>query len=609
LETVVVTATRLDATTVSGRTATVITSETIDTRHKATVPDLFADVAGLHTTSPGERGSVGEVILRGGEPNFTAVLIDGIQMNDPTNTRGGSFDFSTLDIDEIDSIEIIRGPLSPIYGSDALSGVINVTTRRPSDRLAGALSATLGGDDLAAAHAAVGGTLANGLGYSVSAGTRRDGRSDTDAGYRGSNFSGTLDLQQPDGSSLVLLGRHAEADLHAFPDSSGGPRLAALREHDRRETADDSVGLAWHRTLSERTFLTVRAASLGHEESVVSPGVAADVGGFIPPNRADTTFSRATVTGFLSTAISTGLRTAIGVGYERQDGDSDGEIEFAPGFSAPTSYSLSRENVALFGELAYEITPTLSIDAALRHDTYDEATAETTGKLGLSYALSDKPIVLRVGWAQGFKLPSLFSLGDPLVGNPNLLAESVTSWEIGADVGGPDDRVNLHLTAFSQDFENLIDFDFEQFMSVNRDRVDIDGLEIALNIRVDDRLTILGHGTWVDTDVQGSPGGLRQRPERRGGLGIDWRVTPALGLYAGLRYVSDRLDESIPTGEQTLPSYSRADISLSWQIRPALTLRIGLDNVLDHIYEDAIGFPSLGRRLRASFRAELGSRH
>jgi outer membrane cobalamin receptor len=131
LETITVTGTRLPAPGNSTAAVTVIDAATAAATNRQSVPELLADVPGVHINIPGSRGSVGELFLRGGEPNFTAVLIDGIQVNDPTNTRGGSFDFSTLSVNEIERIEILRGPFSSIYGSDALSGIVNVITAEP----------------------------------------------------------------------------------------------------------------------------------------------------------------------------------------------------------------------------------------------------------------------------------------------------------------------------------------------------------------------------------------------------------------------------------------------------------------------------------------------
>ncbi len=133
LDPIVVTATAAPAPlSQTSASVAVITREQIEARQAVSVTDLLRNVAGLHIDQPGARGSVSSVYIRGGDPSFTLVLIDGVKVNDSTNNRGGSFDFSTLSTDHIERIEIVRGPLSVLYGSDAVSAVINIITRRGS---------------------------------------------------------------------------------------------------------------------------------------------------------------------------------------------------------------------------------------------------------------------------------------------------------------------------------------------------------------------------------------------------------------------------------------------------------------------------------------------
>src|SRR5262245_7870118 len=111
---------------------TVISRTEIEAKQPISVTELLRSVPGLHIDQNGGRGGVASVYTRGADPNFTLVLIDGIQMNDPLNSRGGSFNFSDLDIAGIERIEIVRGPLASVYGSSAMGGVINILTRRGS---------------------------------------------------------------------------------------------------------------------------------------------------------------------------------------------------------------------------------------------------------------------------------------------------------------------------------------------------------------------------------------------------------------------------------------------------------------------------------------------
>lgn len=581
----------------------------VETFSKLTVPELLAELPGVFTTLPGSRGSVGEVILRGGEPNFTAVLVDGIQVNDPTNTRGGSFDFSTLGMAEVARIELLRGPLSSIYGSDALSGIVNIVTHEPTGVLASQARLTVGSDDLAGVSARIGGPLSDNGRYSVNASTHRDGRSDDLGGYRSESLTGKLEHAARPGAKLTLHARHSRTELHAYPDSSGGPVFAVINEQDQRQTSDDTFAATWQQTLSDRVQLHVAATVFEHDEHIDSPGVAAGVGGAIPPNQADSDFSRRSFSAFLSTEPRERLSAAFGASVEKQTGRSIGAVNFTPGFSVPTWYILARDSVALFGELAYAPTDRLSLGAALRVDDSDTASQETTGKLSLSYLLPRTSTRLMLMWATGFKLPSLFSLGDALVGNPQLQSETAKSWEIGFETGMGADGFGFRASAFGQRFENLIDFDFEQFMSVNRDRVRTNGIEIEARYRIDRTLSWTLHGTWLDMDVAGSDEILRQRPRRHGGIGFEWEPAPSVTIYAGWRHVGERLDASIPTGERMLASYGRADASVTWRFNETSGLQLAIDNVTDNRYEDAIGFPSLGRRFRLSVHTPLsGSR-
>jgi outer membrane cobalamin receptor len=127
---IVVTATRmqLPASNIT-QTVEIITRDDIDRVHAASATEVLRQIPGTNVIQQGGRGGTSSLLLRGGEPNFTVVLIDGIQVNDPTNTRGGSYDIGNLEQSQLQNVEVSFGPLSPVYGSDALSGVVNFETR------------------------------------------------------------------------------------------------------------------------------------------------------------------------------------------------------------------------------------------------------------------------------------------------------------------------------------------------------------------------------------------------------------------------------------------------------------------------------------------------
>jgi vitamin B12 transporter len=604
LETIVVTSSRLDSATSVG--GTTIDRATIEMRDKPSIPILLADAVGLHTNVPGSRGSVGEVLIRGAEPNFSAVLVDGVQINDPTNTRGGSFDFAALSVDEIESIEVLNGPLSSIYGSDALGGVINIVTRRASERLSVDGTIAGGNEDYARYAARVSGPTGQRSAFAVNAANLRDGRSDADASARVQSLNGSFELAGlDDRSSLVLHARRNESSFVAFPDSSGGPVYATSRERALRDSVDTTIGGTWLMPIADGHQLTVMGNAFDHDERVDSPGVAPGPGGAIPPNRSQTQFTRRTVTAFVNSIFGDAVETAVGLSLEQQAGNSVGTLEIAPGVALPTAYSLDRDNSAVFAEIGLPIADPLRLEAALRIDDSNVAARATTHRINLSYSPSTIASRVYVAAARAYKLPSLFALGDPLTGNSELRPETAESWEVGIDFGDQGNGGSVGVALFAQQYVDLIEFDFDTFRNVNRDRVDTHGIEWRAHRRLQRDLTLIGTATWLEIDVAGSPSGLRQRPEHYASFAAEWLPTPALSIYASLRYVGSRRDEAIPTAERTLGSYTRADIAVRWQLSPQVSLGLALDDIGDQAFEDAIGFPSLGRRYRLSLSANL----
>ena len=606
LETLVVSGTRVPASTNRPGAITILDAALIELRNDSNVLDLLSDVPGVHVNLPGGRGNVGEVFLRGGEANFTVVLIDGIQVNDPTNTRGGSFDFSTLNIDDIERIEVLRGPSSSVYGSDGLSGVINIVTHGGTDALTGMADAEIGGGDYQRGGLRISGPAAGSSRFSVAVGIIEDGGSESPDRFRSDSVTAKLDLAEDSRTSVSIYMRHATADSSGFPDSSGGPRLAVIREKASRESEDNALSLALTSRLSQRTNLHFAATAYEHQEQTVSPGVAPASGAGIPANRTDNDFSRLALNLFLRSELTDGIDAAFGLGYQQERGKGDGQITLAPQFVLPTRYALSRDDLSVYGELAVSTDGGLGLVAGLRTDDMETVGRETTGRLALEYAFPDDRVRVRLGWGNAFKAPSLFALADPLVGNPGLRPEFVKSWEIGLDLQLLDDTLRWQITAFRQRFKDLIDFDFDTFRTVNRSRVNTNGVELGGQYQPTEWLSLTAHATYTDIDVLESAVTLRQRPDLRGGIGLLWTIYDSLTAHAGWQYIGERFDSSIPTGAQQLPSYSRLDLTVTWKLGDTTRLSFAVDNITDADYEEAIGFPAVGRRVRLSAQISLG---
>ncbi|MFQ5445036.1 MAG: TonB-dependent receptor plug domain-containing protein, partial [Nitrospinales bacterium] len=364
---------------------TVIDREQIQSSQATSVTELLRHVPGLHIDQAGGRGSVSSVYIRGADPNFTTVMIDGVKVNDPTNNRGGSFDFSTLSTDNIERIEIVRGPHSAIYGSDAMGGVINIITRRGKGETSVSVEAEGGRFDFARTRVRAGGSGER-WDYSISASYLDNGEPVERSSFISKAVNANGGGSFSDGLDFRAVLRYAESESEAFPDDSGGPLFAVLRDVDEKDSEELSFGAQLDGEPSENWKYSAKFAMFHRNETISSPGVAAglrDAFG-IPANSADTNFQRYTLT--LSQQFQLGEPSTFAVGLEGllEEGSSRGELEF-DGEPLPTRFDLDRKILAPFFEFQYVFDFGLSLRAGVRLDVPEGFDSEFSPRLGAAY--------------------------------------------------------------------------------------------------------------------------------------------------------------------------------------------------------------------------------
>jgi outer membrane cobalamin receptor len=603
VDTIVVTGTRVtDLLADVPNSTTVIDLADIKARNRASVLDLLRNAPGLQVTQPGGRGGVASVFIRGGEPNFTMVLVDGIRVNDPNNTRGGSFDFSTLNVDDIERIEIVRGPQSAIYGSDALSGVINIITKGRAETLGVALHAEVGEDEYERAALELSGPTTAGGGFALRVATFDDGKATAGNSYTSDSVTGKLSFGAAESWDLRIYGRYSDNEGSSFPEDSGGPELAMMQALDRKSSEDFSAGIAGSLQLSPDWQLNLTASRYDHEDAFDSPGVLPGVRDGVPPNSARSELDRSSLSAHAVGNLSNTLRATLGFDYHDEKGTSDGFVEFFPGVLIPSGFALDREVTGVFGEFQYQPIEALTLLASVRHDEPDEESGETTTKLGTLYDLNDGRTTLRANWGEGFKLPSFFALASPLVGNPDLRAEKSESADVGITQRFRDQRLATTLTVYRNEFTDLIDFDFDLFTNVNRSTVIAQGAELEFDYALRPDLDLNAEIVYLDLDIKDSDVPLRQRPDWRGSVSVRWDASRDWLLDATWFYVGETFDSSIPTGGLMLDGYHRLDATVTWRPSETMDLLLAVGNLLDEDYREAVGFAAPGRRARLALR-------
>ena len=590
---VTVSAQELPASSVSA-SVTILSREMIEASEAESVLDLLQEAPFLHVSQTGGAGGLASVSLRGGDPNFTLVLIDGIPVNDPTNLLGGSYDFSNLSTDQIERIEIVRGPLSSTYGSEAISGVIHIISRKGPGPSKLTLEARGGNFSSHEMKAALEGRE-SGWSYGIS-GSYYDVEQDpSESTLNRKTLAANALYDSAEHGTLNLTARFTSAEVSGFPENGGGPIYSILRDLELTDSTESLFGARY-----QYRFFSVDFDFFQHLNDSFTPAILDSIPpGFqsLPSFINETDFDRTRLqwTGFWKRGPWSG---SIGASWKSEDGNSTGLIaDFLE-----TEFDLQRTTYATGAEILFE-SGNLNVSAGVRIDFPEDFDSEVSPRVGITWMVPESSTRLHATWGEGYKLPSFFSLADPNIGNPDLLPERSQAWDIGVDQELFGSRGFVSIAWFHNSFQDLIDFSSESFRLVNRREVISEGFELEGRFDLHPKIRWTAHLGYTDADIQDSSEPLRDRPKWRGGVGLDWSVSSRANMHVNYTAVGDRFDFQIPVPERTIAGeYHTVDVAASYKLMEDLTLFGRVDNLFDSNYQEFVGFPNPGTYFRAGLR-------
>jgi vitamin B12 transporter len=575
----------------------VLDSEQIAALNKTTLADLLKTLPGILVEEQGGPGGLTAVSIRGGEANFTLVLVDGVEVNDPTNFRGGGFDFANLNPRMVDRIEVVRGAQSSIYGSDALAGVINIITRRPQEGHHQSVSAEFGEHDYSDLGLSALGSVGD-FNYTLQLASRDDGEPVPDSTRKSDSANLRLGWQPASGHDLNIGYRYLDGKRKTYPEQSGGPQYALIDTLDRSDYTQKILSVDWAVQVSSLWRSAIMANRFNAEDSYRSPGIFPF--SEVPPNVADSDFTRDQLQWVNSLQLAQGYTVNIGADYRHEEGESEGYLEFF-GTRSPTDFDLDRDATGIFTGFTASPFEALLLQGSVRYDDPEDFDSETTWKAGAKYTPGGG-VTLAANWGEAYKLPSFFALGHALVGNPDLRPEQGESWDIGV-AWESTDTLRLEATWFDNDFRDLVDFDDETFRNVNRKNVQTSGVELQADWQAHDAVSLRTQATYTDIDVKNEDTVLTGRSEWAASAVARWHIAEHWHTALDYQYVGEQWASSRHTGEQVtekLDNYYRLDWVLRWQLARAWELKMSVDNILDEDYETAVGFSAPSREFRLS---------
>jgi iron complex outermembrane receptor protein/vitamin B12 transporter len=571
--------------------------------NKTNLADVLQSVPGVLIERQGGPGGLAVASIRGGESNYTVVMIDGVAMNDPGNSRGGAFDLGSINVDSIERIEIVRGPQSAIYGADALAGVINIITLRPQSGHQQSLAASIGDEGFQqAGFSALG--ASDKTDYSVQARVRDSGEPVEGSRAEDSEINLRLGWRPTEVHSITASARYFDGERSSYPEQSGGAQFATSPALDYTDYTDKSAALGWQFQIAEYWKSHLQATRYERSESFDSPGIAPY--NAIPPNGADTEFERQQVSWINTLGQQGKLWANIGLENRKEDGNSRGYLDF--GFVIPTDFALDRTTDSSFIDINTQLNEELLLQVSARNDDTNGFGNETSNRVGLRYQLSET-IALRSNRGDGYKLPSFFALGHPIVGNANLKPEKVDSWDAGV-AWQVSDQLNTSIDYFASDFRDPIDFDSELFTNVNREQIKTSGVEWQAQWNsADNRVGLRGNATYTDIDVKDSASVLTGRPQWRAGVAVQWQFSESLRTSLDYQQVGEQFATSQHTGAATLhelDNYQRFDANLFWSVSDSLGMTVSVENLFDSSASTAVGFPAPGLLWRVGLQWQTG---
>lgn len=617
LPAIVVTATRVPIAAVTAAT-TVLHGESLRRQGITTLGDALQLVPGLavvQTSSPGTRTSV---YARGGESGYTRVLVDGVAVNDP----GGEFDYANLTIDDVDRIEVIRGPSSVLYGTDAVSGVIQVFTRQGRGRLRPEIEARAGTFGSRALHGAISGGNGTG-GYRIGAGhTQTDGIHPFNSEYSQTFINGTGRAGRRDIGDIAVAVHYSDATVHVPTDGSGAVVDRNAFQSGERVTVGIDMGRQFSPRIEARLLLSEHRTDGGFTDH---PDDGADTVGFFAQASVDRVTRRSADVRTNIRVAGTAVVTVGGLAEQQQQrGTLDTDSEYGP-FSSATD--VERVTRAGYGQVV-GTSAAVAWNFGVRVDHSSVFGTFGTWRGGL--AVTATPTTrLRAVAGRAFREPTFyqnFATGF-VIGNPDLRPEHAMSWEVGLDQQAADGRVLLRATWFAQHFTDLIEYSFgtepeaPNYFNVAGARAR--GIEFEASATVTPRVRADVGYTWLHTEVtesgfDDSPTGffatgvaLLRRPAHSATAAVSWisRGGSTLRVQAIHRGAREDLDYAA-NGRATLPAVTTLDLSANAIVRPGTMGRPGLavtarlTNALDKQYESVLGFRSPGRAFTIALRVD-----
>jgi len=624
----------------------VVTAQDISDRQLTSLPGALSLLQGVSIGQTGRMGGSASLFLDGGNSNYTKVLVDGVPVNQP----GGAVDFSAYTLDDVSKIEVVRGAESALYGSDAMTGVVQLFTARGTTTTPELDLLAEGGNFSSARGSATLSGVAGPFDYLAGFGRYdTDGQGVNDA-FRDETFSGNFGWRFSGTDSVRLTLRNNTTDAGIQGQTLITPpelyEFNALHDFSAGLTADFSTGTHWrHHIIVSESYLRqifdnpLSSYYLSPDPLGLCTGMPRSPHAAPSSEFCDYTYSSFNQFNRVDVNAQTsyiGRKGSITAGYA---------YEVENGYLSDISGHARRNNQAGYLEARYQFNERLTATAGVRAEDNSNFGTRVVPRSGLAYLLRKGDAALgatrlRASYGLGIKEPSLDeSFGTSLCfpGNPDLRPERSTSVHGGVDQSFASDRIRVSLDGFYNRFHDVISFgeittpppppvcggftgtyfntDLARAAGTN---VNVEAkaarwLRISAGYAYDDSLVIKSPNATDPAEIPGNR--LLRRPTNAGSMTLSTSYRQCSLSLAGY-YSGSRTDSAFLTNLQTFvglgltrtPPYARFDATGTYALGHGVELFGRVQNLLDRQYQLILGYPALGREFRGGLKYRIGGR-
>ena len=571
-----------------GSSVTVITAEEIARKQVRVVSDLLREVPGIAVHRSGTVGTLTAVRMRGSEHRHTLVLIDGVKVNDPSSS-GATYNFADLLAADVERIEILRGPQSGLYGSDAIGGVIHITTKKGRGPVTGSVSVeggSFGTGSVSAGirgggqshHFSLGAADLRTSGISIAAGDEKDG-------YRNQTYSAKLGVRPADDLEFEFTGRYVKARVELDNPPT---------DNDNRTDSDQAMGrgrLTYSLFDGDWRHALGAAVHRKRRTFVYSSGKSEYDG-------RKSRFDYETNLFFETTAVADASHTVTFVAEQEKDSQKSGGAA-----SDVTNYGYS-------GEYQLRLWDRLFMSGSVRYDDNERFKDATTFRVTAAYVVDGSGTRFHGSYGTGVKnptLPQIFQQFGRVGPNTDVEPEESQGWDIGVEQRLMEDRLTLDVTYFNNRPTNLIawtdagtpDWD-DDFYDNLEGTSRIRGLELALRVNPAEGWNLSAQYTYTDAkDPDGQP--LPRRAEHVASLNLGYSLPGGkAGVDLGIDYNGKQLN--LATDPVMIDDFVLVNIAAVYKLGGRMELFGRIDNLFDEDYEEIPGYRTTGIGFHAGVR-------